>query len=73
MSSRRSRSRSKKPIVRRRRSSSKTSYDQCYKNKVSTVMHEYKRGELKTSVGRKVKNHRQAVAIALSVASRHCK
>ncbi|WP_419809414.1 DUF6496 domain-containing protein [Sphingomonas sp.] len=35
---------------------------------VERVMHEYKHGELKTSAGEKVKNRRQAVAIALSEA-----
>lgn len=35
---------------------------------VERVMHEYKHGELKTSAGDRVKDHRQAVAIALSEA-----
>ena len=35
---------------------------------VSRVMHEYKHGELESSRGGKVKNRRQAVAIALSEA-----
>jgi len=34
--------------------------------KMSTVMGEYKDKELKTSAGKKVKNRKQAVAIALS-------
>jgi hypothetical protein len=36
------------------------------KRKVETVMHEYKKGDLKSSSGRKVKSHKQAVAIAMS-------
>ena len=38
------------------------------KQTVSRVMHEFKHGELKSSRGGKVKNPRQAVAIALSEA-----
>jgi hypothetical protein len=36
------------------------------KNKVETVMHEFKDGDLRSSSGRKVTNRKQAVAIALS-------
>lgn len=36
------------------------------KNKVEKVMHEFKEGDLKSSSGDKVKNRKQAVAIALS-------
>lgn len=36
------------------------------KRKVEKVMHEYKKGDLKSSSGRKVKNPKQAVAIAMS-------
>jgi hypothetical protein len=36
--------------------------------KVEKTMHEYKRGELKSGSGRKVKNPQQAVAIGLSEA-----
>jgi hypothetical protein len=35
-------------------------------NKVEKVMGEYKRGELKSSSGQKVKSRDQAVAIAMS-------
>jgi hypothetical protein len=35
------------------------------KETVERVMHEFKRGELKTSRGRKVKNPKQAIAIGL--------
>jgi hypothetical protein len=38
------------------------------RKKVSKVMHEYKRGELKSGGRRKVKNPKQAIAIALSEA-----
>lgn len=36
------------------------------KEKVKKVLHEYKRGDLKTSSGKKVTDKKQAVAIALS-------
>jgi hypothetical protein len=36
------------------------------KNKVETVMHEFKEGDLRSSAGQKVTNRKQAVAIALS-------
>ena len=36
--------------------------------KIKKVMHEYKHGDLKSSSGKKVKSHKQAVAIALSEA-----
>ncbi len=36
--------------------------------KVEKAMHEYKRGELKSSSGQKVKSRKQAVAIGLSEA-----
>jgi hypothetical protein len=36
------------------------------KRKVRKVMGEYKRGELKSGSGRRVKNRKQAVAIAMS-------
>lgn len=38
------------------------------KAKVGKVMHEYKHGQLKSGSGQKVKNRKQAVAIALSEA-----
>jgi hypothetical protein len=38
------------------------------KQTVDRVMHEFKHGELETGAGRKVKNPRQAIAIALSEA-----
>lgn len=36
------------------------------KKKVHKVMHEYKKGRLKTGSGRKVQSRKQAVAIAMS-------
>jgi len=36
------------------------------KNKVHKVMHEHKKGTLKSGSGKKVKSRRQAVAIAMS-------
>ena len=38
------------------------------RKKVGKVMHEYKKGSLKSSSGRKVKKRKQAVAIALNEA-----
>ena len=38
------------------------------KNTVGRVMHEFKHGELESGSGRKVRNPRQAIAIALSEA-----
>lgn len=40
------------------------------KGKVAKVMHEYKKKKLKSSSGKKVKNKKQALAIALSGARR---
>lgn len=43
-------------------------YDTKMKKKVKKVMGEYKSGKLKSSSGAKVKNPKQAVAIAMSEA-----
>jgi len=40
------------------------------KRKVATVMGEYKRGTLRSGSGKKVRNRKQAIAIALSEAYR---
>ena len=40
------------------------------KKKVHKVMHEYKRGTLKSGSGRKAKSRKQAVAIAMSVSGK---
>lgn len=45
-------------------------YDKKSQDKVEKAMHEYKRGELKSSTGKKVKSKDQAVAIGLSEARR---
>jgi hypothetical protein len=43
-------------------------YSKAAQEKVEKVMHEYKKGKLKSSTGKKVKNPKQAVAIGLSEA-----
>ena len=43
------------------------------KRKVATVMGEYKRGTLRSGSGKKVRNRKQAIAIALSEAYRKVK
>ena len=43
------------------------------KDKIATVMREYKQGELRSSSGQKVRNRKQAIAIALSEAYRRVK
>lgn len=43
-------------------------YSKRSQKKVEEVMHEYKRGKLKSSSGQKVKSRKQAVAIGLSEA-----
>jgi hypothetical protein len=40
------------------------------KQKIATVMGEYKRGTLRSGSGKKVRNRKQAIAIALSEAYR---
>ena len=45
-----------------------TQQSKAQKETVSRVMHEFKRGELETSSGKKVKNPKQAIAIGLSEA-----
>lgn len=44
--------------------------DRLKKEKIRTVMREYKQGKLKSSSGQKVKNRKQALAIAFSEAER---
>ena len=43
-------------------------YSKKAQDKISTVMHEFKKGKLKSSSGDKVKNRKQAVAIGISEA-----
>lgn len=51
---------------------SKTPYQVCRQHKISTTMKEFKKGELKSSSGKHVKDSSQATAIALSQATRQC-
>lgn len=44
----------------------------CHQKKVGQVMHDWKAKKLKSSSGHRVTKHKQAVAIALSVADRKC-
>lgn len=53
--------------------SAPTKYDVCRSKKIDTVMKEYKKGELKSRSGTKVKKENQAIAIALSEANKVCK
>jgi len=43
------------------------------KDKIATVMREFKQGKLRSSSGQKVRNRKQAIAIALSEAYRKVK
>jgi hypothetical protein len=52
------------------RSSIKKQVTRPGKKKVKKVMGEYKKGKLKLPSGKKVKNRKQAIAIALSEAKR---
>jgi hypothetical protein len=52
------------------RKSSGRRYSRKASRKVKKVMHEYKRGSLRSSSGRKVKSRKQAIAIGLSEARR---
>jgi hypothetical protein len=45
----------------------------CEQKKKKFVLNEFKKGKLKTSYGKKVKNPLQAVAIAYSEAKKYCK
>lgn len=44
-------------------------YSKKAQEKIEKVMHEYKEGTLKSSSGKKVKDHKQAVAIGISEAA----
>lgn len=54
------------------KSTTKTPYQTCRQHKISTTMKEFKKGELKSSSGKRVKDSSQATAIALSQATRQC-
>lgn len=47
---------------------SKTRYSDKAQDKVGEVMHEFKEGKLKSSLGEKVTNRKQAIAIGISEA-----
>jgi hypothetical protein len=47
---------------------SKTKYSEKAQDKVGKVMHEFKKGKLKSSSGEKVTNRKQAIAIGISEA-----
>lgn len=49
-----------------------TKVEKCQRKKIHTVMKEYKKGSLKRRNKKTVKNPREAVAIALSVARKKC-
>ena len=44
----------------------------CQQNKIKTVMSEFKNKKLKTSSGKKVKNPKQAIAIAINISKKAC-
>lgn len=50
----------------------KKSQKTCEKRKISLVMNEFKKGQLKTSSGKTVTDSKQAMAIAYSEAKDHC-
>jgi hypothetical protein len=58
----------------KKRGSIKKNYkkEECKRNKISTVMREFKYKKLKTRYGKTVINPKQAIAIALSEATRAC-
>ena len=43
-------------------------YSESAQEKIGDVMHEFKRGKLKSGSGEKVTNHKQAIAIGISEA-----
>lgn len=49
------------------------SYNKCRTKYLDEIMKEYKQGNLKLQNGKKVKNSKQAIAIALNIAQRRCK
>lgn len=50
-----------------------TKYSKATQDKVGKVMHEYKRGTLKSGSGEKVKSSKQAIAIGISEARKEGK
>jgi hypothetical protein len=49
-----------------------TKVEKCKRKKVELVMREYKEGSLKRRNGLKVKNPKEAIAIALNVSRKKC-
>jgi hypothetical protein len=49
------------------------SYNKCRTKYLDEIMKEYKQGKLKLQNGKKVKDSKQAIAIALNIAQRKCK
>lgn len=49
------------------------SYDKCRTKFLDEIMKEFKQGKLKLQNGKKVKDRRQAIAIALNMTQRNCK
>lgn len=49
------------------------SYDECRKKYLYSIIKEFEQGKLKMTNDKKVKNKKQAIAIALSMAQRKCK
>jgi hypothetical protein len=49
------------------------SYEKCREKFLSQILGEFEKGKLKMINNKKVKNKRQAIAIALSMAQRNCK
>lgn len=51
----------------------KTKYEKCKHRVVDGMMKKYEKGGLKNSQGRRVKEHKQAIAMALSISEQECK
>ena len=49
-----------------------TKYEKCQKKKMNEVMHEFKKGKLKTRSNNKVKSRKQAIAMGLSMSNNVC-
>lgn len=49
-----------------------TKYEKCQKKKMNEVMHEFKKGKLKTRSNNKVKSRKQAIAMGLSISNNVC-
>lgn len=47
-------------------------YKKCQKNKMNEVMHEFKKGKLKTRSNQVIKSRKQAIAIGLTMSNNTC-